>query len=521
MSSGLYGGRCSDEPVVQIYMELDTLEPQKLDHWSQQLGKLPRRVAKPNGRHVNWYTRPFTMNLRYFRTDLAMGTWRYASCMSMDTVHSFSLMEARTEAWVSILNRGITRWSFKRERSMTGRKSPVFFGTRKRRLKKPLVSGRNTGSIAPLDKSLSTAVCKSLGVFLVLKEMGVLVSGGRDSHSNCTPFPSVRDARQSPNRFCHCWTKFVRRAPTRNVSMMSGRGRSSRRRFIPVGTTSATSPVESSSSLLLLRLSSLLTGLSLLLTLSSSCGGPTKGLPPPGTSTSRSVVGLGTIPHRPGLSSTKCCGIPEVRWKTTMKNLLLSEFHDLLVKPIGIWTHQVCPWKWCCPGSRSRRLVQQQMVQNNIPAYQLHVGSNSNRGCYGPHGSFGCYGDPLFEEWSSLILRCQRVDDGRKHDIRYRSIDCCSAWQLLWCTHTCRWDIERSRHGEGTQRAIQMGWFDGKVRIWIYLETEILLPVKDFVWFKKLERTLTGRVFTQRSLGHLIYLLDTLGKHGDMIYGMS
>ena len=46
---------------------------------------------------------------------------------------------------------------------MTGRKSPVFFGTRKRRLKKPLVSGRNTGSIAPLDKSLSTAVCKSLG----------------------------------------------------------------------------------------------------------------------------------------------------------------------------------------------------------------------------------------------------------------------------------------------------------------------------------------------------------------------
>ena len=82
--------------------------------------------AKPNGRHVNWYTRPFTMNLRYFRTDLAMGTWRYVSCMSMHTVHSFSLMEARTEAWVSILNRGITRWSFKRERSMTGRKSRLF-----------------------------------------------------------------------------------------------------------------------------------------------------------------------------------------------------------------------------------------------------------------------------------------------------------------------------------------------------------------------------------------------------------
>ena len=154
--------------------------------------------------------------------------------------------------------------------------------------------------------------CKSLGVFLVLKEMGVLVSGGRDSHSNCTPFPSMRDARQSANRFCHCWTKFVRRAPTRNVSMTSDRGRSSRRRFIPVGTTSATSPVGSSSSLLLLRLSSLLTGLSLLLTLSSSRGGPTKGLPPPGTSTSRSVVALVTTPHRPGLSSTKCCWIPEV-----------------------------------------------------------------------------------------------------------------------------------------------------------------------------------------------------------------
>ena len=239
-----------------------------------------------------------------------------------------------------------------------------------------------------------------------------------------------------------------------------------------------------------------------------------------GTSTSRSVVALVTTPHRPGLSSTKCCWIPEVGWKPTMKHLLLSEFHDLLVKPIGIWTHQMCPWKWCCPGSGSRRLVQQQMVQNNIPAYQLHVGRNSNRGCYGPHGGFGCYGDPLFEEWSSLILRCQSVNYGRKHDIRYRSVDCCSAWQLLWCTHTCRWDIERSRHAEGTQGAIQMGWFDGEVRIRIYLETEILLPVKDFVWFKKLKRTLTGRVFTQRSLGHLVYLLDTLGKHGDMIYGM-
>ena len=180
----------------------------------------------------------------------------------------------------------------------------------------------------------------------------------------------------------------------------------------------------------------------------------------------------------------------------------------------------MCPWKWCCHGSGSRRLVQQQMVQNNIPAYQLQVGRNSHRGCYGPHGDFGCYGDPLFEEWSSLILRCQRVDDGRKHDIRYRSVDCCSAWQLLWRTHTCRWDIERSRHAEGTQGAIQMGWFDGEVRIRIYLETEILLPVKDFVWFKKLKRTLTGRVFTQRSLGHLVDLLDTLGKHGDMIYGM-
>ena len=60
-------------------------------------------VTKPNGRQVNWYTHPFTMNLRYFHTDLAMGTWRYASCMSMDTVHSFSLMEARTEAWVGWL----------------------------------------------------------------------------------------------------------------------------------------------------------------------------------------------------------------------------------------------------------------------------------------------------------------------------------------------------------------------------------------------------------------------------------
>ena len=137
-------------------------------------------------------------------------------------------------------------------------------------------------------------------------------------------------------------------------------------------------------------------GLSLLLTLSSSHGGPTKGQPSPGTSTSRSVVALVMTPHRSGLSSTKCCWIPEVGWKTTMKHLLLSEFHDLLVEPIGVWSHQMCPWKLCCPGSRSRQLVQQQMVQNNIPAYQLQVWSNSHRSCYGPHGGFGCDGDPLW-----------------------------------------------------------------------------------------------------------------------------
>ena len=38
------------------------------------------------------------------------------------------------------------------------------------------------------------------------------------------------------------------------------------------------------------------------------------------------------------------------------------------------------------------------MVQNNIPAYQLQIWRNSHRGCYGPHGGFGCDGDPLFEE---------------------------------------------------------------------------------------------------------------------------
>ena len=55
---------------------------------------------------------------------------------------------------------------------------PVFFGIRKRQLKKSLVFGRNIGSIALLDKSLFTAVCKSWGVSLVLKEMGVRVNGG-------------------------------------------------------------------------------------------------------------------------------------------------------------------------------------------------------------------------------------------------------------------------------------------------------------------------------------------------------
>ena len=62
---------------------------------------------------------------------MCIGKWRWASLISMETVHSWLLIVARVDAWVSILKCGTIRCWFRVERSITGCRSPVFFGTRK------------------------------------------------------------------------------------------------------------------------------------------------------------------------------------------------------------------------------------------------------------------------------------------------------------------------------------------------------------------------------------------------------
>ena len=116
MSSSLYRGGGADKPTLS------------LTPWSHlaALVNSQGEIAK-----LNWHAQPLTMNQRYFHAGLAMGTCKYASGMSMDIVHLLSLMDDLTDAWVSILNCGMTRWPFRWERCMTGHRSPVFFGTRK------------------------------------------------------------------------------------------------------------------------------------------------------------------------------------------------------------------------------------------------------------------------------------------------------------------------------------------------------------------------------------------------------
>ena len=147
-------------------------------------------------------------------------------------VHSLSLMDDLTDAWVFILN---CKWpdGHSGGRDLWQDIDPLCsLAPGKRQLEKPLVSGWNTGSIGPLDKSLFTAVCKSWGVFLVLKEMGMWVSGGCESVEVVTPAPTwlspgVHDARQLPSRLCLCGANAARWAPTRCTSLVAGRGRSS------------------------------------------------------------------------------------------------------------------------------------------------------------------------------------------------------------------------------------------------------------------------------------------------------
>ena len=77
-----------------------------------------------------------------------------------------------------------------------------------------------TGCVAPFSSRLSTAFCRSCFLFLVGKSMGVLVKGGWwQSHLN--RIPDHRIFYDWPCRFCHCWAKTARQAPT-NTPSLSG-----------------------------------------------------------------------------------------------------------------------------------------------------------------------------------------------------------------------------------------------------------------------------------------------------------
>ena len=74
----------------------------------------------------------------------------------------------------------------------------------------------------PLLQQVVHGLCRSCFLLLVRKWMGVLVKGGWwHSHFNRTPDHRILDDLHSPSRFCHCWAKTARRAPT-NTPSLSG-----------------------------------------------------------------------------------------------------------------------------------------------------------------------------------------------------------------------------------------------------------------------------------------------------------
>ena len=105
----------------------------------------------------------------------------YASYISMDTVHLLSLMDNLSDAWVSIMNCGMTRWSFRWERSMTGHISPVFFGTRKEMAEETLGFWMGGGRWFPLQHDCCQ-VCVMHGNCLV----GSATVGQRWAPTRCT-----------------------------------------------------------------------------------------------------------------------------------------------------------------------------------------------------------------------------------------------------------------------------------------------------------------------------------------------
>ena len=158
---------------------------------------------------LNWYTEPLTKNWKYFCTGLAMEMCRYASRMSMDTVHLLSLMDNLTDAWVSILNCGMTRWWFKQERSIIGHRTPVFCATRKEMAEETLGFWMEQWLKLPLWTRACSLLSASPGVYSWCWRRWVCESVEVVIPTPSWLSPSVHDAQHSPSRLCHCGAKAV------------------------------------------------------------------------------------------------------------------------------------------------------------------------------------------------------------------------------------------------------------------------------------------------------------------------
>ena len=79
--------------------------------------------------------------------------------------------------------------------------------------------------MAPCISKSSTACWRSWRLFLVRKLMLWWVSWGRCWKAIPTPSSTMPVARQLPSRLCQCGAKPARRAPTWDLSTLSGRGR--------------------------------------------------------------------------------------------------------------------------------------------------------------------------------------------------------------------------------------------------------------------------------------------------------
>ena len=49
VGNGLPVGRSSDEPIVQVTVEIDALSAEKSSHWCQQVGEGPRSNVEAKG----------------------------------------------------------------------------------------------------------------------------------------------------------------------------------------------------------------------------------------------------------------------------------------------------------------------------------------------------------------------------------------------------------------------------------------------------------------------------------------